>query len=159
MSMRWRCAGSTSTAFRWWTMPPRPRSRPTMQACGCSGLARRCESAWSVGAAHAHRGVVSTARAASPAAPAATTATPERHQSCEAALTESRRARRRGDYPTAWTQLERAHVLGQPFLGPHLRTHWEMLRLAIVTFCPQEAAGQVLRFVLVFPGTWLGRLP
>jgi hypothetical protein len=83
----------------------------------------------------------------------------KRRESCEAALTESRRARRRGDYPTAWTQLERAHVLGQPFLRPHLRTHWEMLRLAIVTFCPQEAAGQVLRFVLVFPGTWLGRLP
>src|SRR4051812_29616617 len=78
--MRRRCAASTSTAFRWWTTPPRPGSRPTMQASGYSGLARRCESAWFVGAARARRGDASTAPAASPAAPVATTATPKRNQ-------------------------------------------------------------------------------
>jgi hypothetical protein len=53
----------------------------------------------------------------------------------------------------------RAHVLGQPFIGAHLRTHWEMLRLAVVTRIPREALGQVFRLALVVPGTVLGRLP
>lgn len=85
--------------------------------------------------------------------------TPNRRESCEAALTESRRARRDGDSPAAWAQLERAHVLGQPYIGPHLRTHWEMLRLAVATRIRREALGQVFRLVLVVPGTLLGRLP
>jgi Protein of unknown function (DUF3703) len=84
---------------------------------------------------------------------------PNRREACEAALTESRTARRGGDDQAAWAHLERAHILGQPFIGPHLRTHWEMLRLAVATRIRGEALGQVFRLVLVIPGTLLGRLP
>src|SRR5215207_9258677 len=31
-------------------------------------------------------------------------------------------ARRTGDAPAAWSHLERAHILSQPFAGLHLRT-------------------------------------
>jgi hypothetical protein len=84
---------------------------------------------------------------------------PNRRDACKAALNEAQRARRVRDYQNAWTQLERAHILGQPFIGPHVEAHWEMLLLAVATRIPREALGQIFRLALVVPGTLLGRLP
>jgi hypothetical protein len=50
-------------------------------------------------------------------------------------------------------------VVGQTRLRPHLKTHLHMLGLAWRCRQWPEAAGQVLRLLLVLPGHALGRLP
>jgi hypothetical protein len=77
--------------------------------------------------------------------------TQERHASTEAF--------RRSDLPTAWAHLERAHIISQPMAGRHVRTHLAMLRFAVRSFRPREAAGQLFRTLVAAPGTWSGRYP
>lgn len=64
-----------------------------------------------------------------------------------------------GDVARAWQHLERAHIIAQPMLREHLRSHWLMLRLALRERDTAEVAGQALRLVLVIPGNLSGRLP
>lgn len=75
------------------------------------------------------------------------------------AVQQSQEARGRGDLKSAWQLLERAHVIGQAWIAPHLRSHWAMLKLGWFARDGGEVVGQVLRLALVIPGTWLGRLP
>ena len=76
-------------------------------------------------------------------------------QECELA----QQARARGDLASAERHWSRAHILGQPKIGPHLRTHAALLRLYVQQSRFVDAAGQFFRLVLVIPGTWLNRLP
>ena len=72
------------------------------------------------------------------------------------------RARERygaGAWPQAFTHLERAHILGQRFFGPHLLTHASMLRVALRRGALKEGLAQVLRLVAVFPGAMWGWVP
>lgn len=64
-----------------------------------------------------------------------------------------------GDIAGAWHHLERFHILAQPLLVEHLRSHWLMLRLAIRERNLAESVGQVLRLLLAVPGNVTGRLP
>lgn len=64
-----------------------------------------------------------------------------------------------GDPPRAWAHLEQAHLLGQPWAGPHARTHWAMLRLAWATRNLREILGQLPRLILAAPSSWLGLAP
>lgn len=64
-----------------------------------------------------------------------------------------------GDPPRAWAHLEQAHILGQPWAGPHSRSHWAMLRLAFRTRNGREMLGQLPRLLLVAPSSWLGVAP
>lgn len=75
------------------------------------------------------------------------------------ALTTAASARRTGDNKIAWAALERAHVLSQPILRPHLRVHRAMLELAIETGNAREMAGQAVRLVLAPLGHLTGRIP
>jgi hypothetical protein len=77
----------------------------------------------------------------------------------EAALNQSEEQRRVGALADAWSLLEKAHIASQPWVRPHLRVHWRMLGFAYHQRDAREAAGQVLRLLLVIPGTILGRLP
>jgi len=70
-----------------------------------------------------------------------------------------RRAWGRGDIASAWTALERAHILSQPRLGPHLHIHALMLKLAIRTHDRREVSGQLLRLALAPLGNLTGRIP
>jgi hypothetical protein len=63
------------------------------------------------------------------------------------------------DIARAWQHLERAHIIAQPALREHLRSHWMMLRLALGERDGAEVAGQAMRLVLVIPGNLSGRLP
>lgn len=65
----------------------------------------------------------------------------------------------RAEHEAAWLQIESAHVVGQTRFVPHLETHALMLTLALRTRDLGEAAGQVLRLLLVPLGHALGRLP
>jgi hypothetical protein len=66
---------------------------------------------------------------------------------------------RAGDLQAAFSQLERAHVLGQSQLGRHWAVHVWMLRIGWRQGDPSEVAGQLLRLALTPLGHLTGRLP
>ena len=68
-------------------------------------------------------------------------------------------ARRRGDPQDEWHHLERAHILSQPMVVPHLRTHVSMFGAACRRHDRREIIGQLLRLVVVGPGSLTGRYP
>lgn len=59
----------------------------------------------------------------------------------------------------AFRHLERAHVLGQRNVVPHVRSHWAMLRIAIKRSSISEARGQVVRIVIGALGSVVGIFP
>lgn len=63
------------------------------------------------------------------------------------------------DFPAAWLALERAHILGQPKVSLHLRSHWWMLVCAWTARDAREVGGQLVRLLLAAPGSALGRYP
>ena len=71
----------------------------------------------------------------------------------------ARRAIDSGATAAAWHHLERAHILAQTALIPHIVSHWRMLRLAVVQRDAREAVGQVWRLALAPLGNLTGRLP
>ncbi len=49
----------------------------------------------------------------------------------------ARLAYQEGDWQAAFRHLERAHIIGQRFIGPHTLAHWWMLRGGVETQgCP-----------------------
>lgn len=70
-----------------------------------------------------------------------------------------RAARLINDDAAAWVALERAHILSQPYLGPHLANHWAMLGFAISRRNWTEAVGQIARLALAPIGAFTGRIP
>lgn len=64
-----------------------------------------------------------------------------------------------GDVDRAWSLLEEAHVLSQPWAWPHVRVHATMLGLGWRTRDRREVLGQVLRLVVAGPGSLTGRYP
>lgn len=63
------------------------------------------------------------------------------------------------DVPRQWRALERAHILSQVALAPHLKVHWMMLKLAVRLGDLREVAGQALRLALAPLGSLSGRIP
>ncbi len=59
----------------------------------------------------------------------------------------------------AWAALERAHIISQPYLGPHIANHWSMLCFAFEQRDWREMAGQMLRLALAPLGALTGRIP
>ena len=55
--------------------------------------------------------------------------------------------------------LERAHVLGQRDVGPHVQVHWIMFRMALGARDAGAALGQALRIVLGALGSAVGVVP
>lgn len=66
---------------------------------------------------------------------------------------------RAADHVGAMVHLERAHVLGQRFVLPHVRVHWLMFRLEISRGRPRAAVGQLVRIALGAIASALGVLP
>ena len=82
-----------------------------------------------------------------------------RVEAFEAAMAEAGQHRAMGDAESAFAALERAHVLGQLEFVPHLRVHWQMLRVGWSAGEWREVTGQVMRIALVPVGHLFGRLP
>jgi hypothetical protein len=76
-----------------------------------------------------------------------------------AELDRYREARDRRDAAAAWRALERAHILSQPRLLPHLRVHSLMLAFALAGRDAREIVGQLARLLLVPLGAVTGRIP
>ncbi len=77
----------------------------------------------------------------------------------DAALSDARRLMAAANPAAAMPLLERAHVLGQREIGPHLRVHLLMLRAAWALRDGRELRGQLLRLALTPIGHLSGRLP
>lgn len=64
-----------------------------------------------------------------------------------------------GNFSAAFTHLERAHVLGQTRVLPHVRSHWQMLKLEFARRRPLAVLGQGVRLVLAALGSAAGIVP
>lgn len=64
-----------------------------------------------------------------------------------------------GDLRAAWRAHELGHIVAQPYLGLHLRSHAGMLGLAWRSRNTAEVVAQVVRLVLAPVGHALGRTP
>lgn len=62
-------------------------------------------------------------------------------------------------YDEAMGHLERAHVLGQRFVAPHVLVHWLMFRVAVARREPAAAMGQLVRIALGAVGSAIGVVP
>jgi len=76
-----------------------------------------------------------------------------------AELAAARTARSTGDTRAEWMHLERAHILSQPMVGAHVRTHLAMLTVALRRHDGHELIGQLLRTIVAAPGSLTGRYP
>src|SRR3954451_663261 len=71
----------------------------------------------------------------------------------------ARSARDGGDLQGECHYLERAHILSQPMVGRHVRTHVAMLGYGFRRRDRTEIVGQLIRVLVAAPGTLLGRYP
>lgn len=64
-----------------------------------------------------------------------------------------------GELDAAMARLERAHVIGQRQIWPHVLSHWLMLKIELQRGRYAAACGQLLRVVLGAIGSALGLVP
>ena len=77
----------------------------------------------------------------------------------EAEYRYARSAAEAGKTEEAWRHLERAHIVAQGMLLPHIYSHWRMLVLAATKADVREMFGQLMRLALAPLGNLTGRLP
>lgn len=63
------------------------------------------------------------------------------------------------DLSGAWRQLERAHILGQPWAVEHTHVHWLMLKFGFKIKDWQEIAGQLPRLLVGGIKSFVGTIP
>ncbi len=59
----------------------------------------------------------------------------------------------------AWRQLERVHIIGQPWFVQHTYAHWLMLRFGIKIKSKKEILGQLPRLLLGGIKSFVGKIP
>jgi hypothetical protein len=64
-----------------------------------------------------------------------------------------------GDLKRAFQHLERAHIIGQTFVGAHAKAHWLMFKLEIRRRRVADGFGQAVRLVLGVLGSAIGVVP
>lgn len=64
-----------------------------------------------------------------------------------------------GELEASFPHLERAHVIGQALVVPHVIAHWLMLRVEFRRRRTMAAVGQVTRIVLGMLGSAVGVVP
>jgi arylesterase / paraoxonase len=64
-----------------------------------------------------------------------------------------------GNLDLAFRHLERAHILGQRALWPHIVTHWWMLKIGIRRSDAREIRGQITRMIAAVFGYVFGWVP
>jgi hypothetical protein len=74
-------------------------------------------------------------------------------------LDRAARERRGGGFDRAWSSLEDAHVLSQPWALDHVSVHATMIRRAWHEHDRVEIRGQLIRLLVAGPGSFLTRYP
>lgn len=77
----------------------------------------------------------------------------------QSALSNAQAHELQGNLDAAFAQLERAHILGQRHLLPHVVTHLRMLRIGWKRRDAREMVGQVVRLIATVPGWLTGWVP
>ncbi|MEO8102957.1 MAG: DUF3703 domain-containing protein [Betaproteobacteria bacterium] len=77
----------------------------------------------------------------------------------EAEITQAKALVGQGDLVSGFAHLERAHVIGQAHVVPHVISHWLMLNVEIARRRPVAALGQIVRIVLGGLGSAVGKVP
>ena len=88
-----------------------------------------------------------------------TTFTTRIHPHVQREIDAAATAEARGEFYTAFSRLERAHVLGQTATREHVRVHWHMLRFALRNGMTAEVFGQLWRLVAAAIFTPWGVVP
>ncbi len=83
----------------------------------------------------------------------------ERLQAFNGELTRAKAFLSAHDFNAAFHHAERAHVLGQPWPGPHSAAHWMMLRIGLARKDMREIFGQIIRLAAGGLLTTIGRVP
>ncbi len=65
----------------------------------------------------------------------------------------------KADLQHAWRQLERAHIIGQPWFVQHTHVHWLMLRFGIKIKNKKEILGQLPRLLFGGVKSFVGKIP
>lgn len=55
--------------------------------------------------------------------------------------------------------LERAHILGQQYVVPHIKTHFWMFKVGLMKRSPSEIFGQIIRIFFGALGSFIGVVP
>jgi hypothetical protein len=63
------------------------------------------------------------------------------------------------DLQLAWRQLERAHILGQPWAVEHTHVHWLMLKFGFKIKNWHEILGQIPRLLVGGVKSFVGKVP
>lgn len=85
--------------------------------------------------------------------------TPMQKSAFEAEIAQAKALIAGGELAAGFTHLERAHVIGQAHVGPHVQSHWLMLKVEIRRQRPLAALGQAVRIVLGGLGSAVGIIP
>lgn len=64
-----------------------------------------------------------------------------------------------GDLSSAWSHLERAHVIGQAYPWPHTYVHWKMLQFGFSIKSWKEVLGQIPRLLVGSVKSFVGKIP
>jgi uncharacterized protein DUF3703 len=83
----------------------------------------------------------------------------ELRKAFEAEFAAGRKMFSDGQLDQAFHHFERAHVLGQFYVFPHVRTHIWMLFIGLRKGDFREILGQMLRIPLAMIGSALGKVP
>lgn len=64
-----------------------------------------------------------------------------------------------GNLEAGFSHLERAHVIGQEYVIPHITSHWLMFQVELRRRRPAAVLGQLIRIVLGALGSAVGAVP
>jgi hypothetical protein len=84
---------------------------------------------------------------------------PELKQAFEAEMAAAGCLYQQGRLDQAFRHLEVAHVLGQKYVAPHVRSHWLMFRIGMKRRSASEVLGQGVRIFLGALGSAVGIVP
>lgn len=65
----------------------------------------------------------------------------------------------KADFQCAWRQLERVHIIGQPWFVQHTHVHWLMLKFGIRIKNKKEILGQLPRLLFGGVKSFVGKIP
>ncbi len=74
-------------------------------------------------------------------------------------IAQAKRLITSGDLGAAFAHLERAHVIGQAYVMPHVTSHWLMFRVELRRRRLAAVLGQAIRIVLGALGSAVGAVP
>lgn len=83
----------------------------------------------------------------------------ELKQAFETEMVMAKSLYRSGQLEAAFKHTETAHVLGQRYVVPHVRSHWMMLKIGCRRHSAGEVLGQAVRIVLGALGSAVGVIP